>query len=128
MSNYLSPYLCNFKHRYSNQYSLNSMLDKWGKALDKKDIVAALTTDLSKAFDCLNHELLVAKMEAYGFGHDSLRLVLSYLTNGKQRTMVNYSFKLQTFYQESRRGRFLDLYYLIYISTTYFYSSPRVTY
>ena len=92
MANYLSPYLCGFRQGYSTQYSLISMLKKWRKALDKKDIAAALTTDLSKAFDCLNHELLIAKMNAHGFSHDSLRFILSYLTNRKQRTKVNNSF------------------------------------
>ena len=49
------------------------------KGLDKKNLVGALITDLLKAFDCLNHELLIAKMEAYGFNKESLFYISSYL-------------------------------------------------
>ena len=41
--------------------------------------------DLSKAFDCLNHELLIAKLEAYGFSRAALKLVHNHLSNRKQR-------------------------------------------
>ena len=46
-------------------------------------------TDLSKAFDCLSHEFLIAKLHAYGFSLNALRLVHSYLINRKQRTTIN---------------------------------------
>ena len=64
------------------------MPEKWKKALDKK-VAGALLTDLSKAFDCLHHDLLIAKLEAYGFGHSSLILIYNYLSGRKQRTKVN---------------------------------------
>ena len=57
-------------------------------------MACALLTDLSKAFDCINHELLIAKLEAYGFDNDSLGYIYSYLTHRKQRTKVNNSFSL----------------------------------
>ena len=68
------------------------MLEKWHKTLDKNKYAGALLTDLSKAFDCLNHELLIAKLEAYGFDRDSLTYIYSYLSNRKQRTKINRSF------------------------------------
>ena len=68
------------------------MLEKWKKALDKRHIAGALLTDLSKAFDCMNHELLIAKLDAYGFHKSALKLILSYLSDRKQRTKVNNSF------------------------------------
>ena len=71
-SKYLSPYLCGFRPGYSTQYCLHFMLEKWKKALDKKETATALISDLSKAFDCLNHELLIAKLHAYGFDKPSL--------------------------------------------------------
>ena len=92
MDNKLSPYLCGFRKGYSTQHCLIVMLEKWKKALDKKNVAGALLTDLSKAFDCLNHELLIAKLDAYGFDHASLYLILSYLTGRKQRTKVNNSY------------------------------------
>ena len=54
----------------------------------------ALLTDLSKAFDCLNHELLIAKLNAYGFTLPALKLIHNYLSNRKQRVRVNDSYSL----------------------------------
>ena len=89
MNKYLSDYLCGFRKGYSTQYCLIFMLEKWKKELDKRMIAAALLTDLSKAFGCLNHELLIAKLEAYGFDHASLLIILNYLSGRKHRTKVN---------------------------------------
>ena len=89
MEKKLSPYLCGFRKGYSTQYCLMIMLERFRKALDDKNKFAALLTDLSKAFDCLNHELLIAKLAAYGFGQVSLSMILSYLSGRKHRTKVN---------------------------------------
>ena len=51
-----------------------------------------MLTDPSKAFDCLSHELLIAKLDAFGFDKKSLTLVYSYLSNRKQRVIVNHSY------------------------------------
>ena len=92
MDNKLSPYLCGFRKGYSTQYCLLVMLERFKKALDNKNKFGALLTDLSKAFDCLNHELIIAKLDAYGFDHMSLNLILSYLSARKHRTKVNNNF------------------------------------
>ena len=52
-------------------------------------LFGALFTNLSKAFDCLSHELLIAKLDAYGFDKNALKLVNSYLSNRKQRVKIN---------------------------------------
>ena len=80
---------CGFRKGYSTQYCLLSMLEKWKSAVDKGKYFGALLTDLSKAFDCISHELILAKLHAYGFSLRALRLIHSYLTNRKQRTRVN---------------------------------------
>ena len=60
------------------------MLGTWKKALDGKRHVSAVLTELSKAFDCLNHDLLIAKVEAYGFDKEALALICDYLSNRTQ--------------------------------------------
>ena len=77
---FLSKYQCGFRKIYSTtQHCLLAMLEKWKSALDKGKSFGALLTDLSKAFDCLSHELL-AKLHAYGFSIAILILIHSYLT------------------------------------------------
>ena len=65
------------------------VIEKWKSSLDKKNKVAALFMDLSKAFDTLNHGLLLAKLEAYGFSNFALKLMESYLTKRYQRTKID---------------------------------------
>ena len=57
------------------------MIEKWKSEVDKGKYFGALLTDLSKAFDCISHELVPAKLHAYGFNLRALRLINSYLTN-----------------------------------------------
>ena len=92
MENKLSPILCGYRKGFSTQHALILLLEKWRSILDKKGYAGAVLMDLSKAFDCLNHELLLAKLHAYGFSMNSLRLIKSYLENRWQRTKINTSF------------------------------------
>ena len=70
------------------------MLELWKEALDKDKSVGTIFMDLSKAIDILNHDLLIAKLEAYGFSENSLNYIQSYLRNRLQRTNVNNNFSL----------------------------------
>ena len=85
---YLSPYLFGFRKGHSTEQCLNVMKESWKRALDQNKYVGAVLTDLSKAFDCLNHQLLIAKLEAYGFGKQALNFIYNYLYNRNQRTKV----------------------------------------
>ena len=83
---FLSDQQCGFRKGYSTQHCLLNLLEKWKNSVDKGKVFGALLTDLSKAFDCLDHELLTAKLNAYGFTLPALRLIHDYLSNRKQRT------------------------------------------
>ena len=88
----LSPNQCGFRKGFSAQHCLISLIEKWKKSIDNGGAFGALMTDLSKAFDCLSHELLIAKLEAYGFNEKSLKLIYNYLSNRKQRVKINDSY------------------------------------
>ena len=68
------------------------MLEKWKTALDEKGYGGDILMDLSTAFDTLNYELLIAKLNAYGFSHDFRCLLYSYLSNRWQRTKINNTY------------------------------------
>ena len=89
---FLSPYLCGYRKGFNAQYALLAMIEKWKKCLDGNGFAGAILMDLSKAFDTINHELLIAKLEAYGFDSCALEIVQSYLSDRWQRTKVNTSF------------------------------------
>ena len=91
MTEFLSKYQCGFHKGYSMQHCLLVILENWKSAVDKGKSFGELLTDLSNAFDCLSHELLLAKLPAYGFSVAALRMIHSYLINRKQRTKVNLS-------------------------------------
>ena len=85
----MSKYQCGFRRGYNAQHCLITLIEKWKKSVDNGGAFGALLTDLSKAFDCLPHELLIAKLDAYGFDKSSLKLIHSYLSNRKQRVKIN---------------------------------------
>ena len=68
------------------------MIETIRKTHDNHGVFAAVMTDLSKAFDCISHELLIAKLNAYGFDETSLKVIISYLKNRPQTTKVGSSF------------------------------------
>ena len=92
MNEYLSPHLCGYRKGFSTQTALTSLIEKWKQILDSKGYGAAVLMDLSKAFDTINHELLIAKLFAYGFSKESLTIILSYLSDRWQHVKINSSF------------------------------------
>ena len=88
MYNQISPYFdsvfskfqCGFRKGFNAQHCLLTMVEKWHKTLDEGGETGAVLTNLSKAFDCIDHNLLIAKLNAYGFEKRSLEFTHSYLT------------------------------------------------
>ena len=90
--NIFSKYQCGMQKGFSTQQCLLAMLEKWKRSADNSKIFGALITDLAKAFDCLDHELLIATLNAYDFSITALKLVHNYLSNRKQRTKINSTY------------------------------------
>ena len=67
MENVFSKFQCGFRKGYSMQQCLIALIEIWKSATDKGKSFGALLTDLFNVFDCLSHELLIAKLHAYGF-------------------------------------------------------------
>ena len=65
------------------------LTENWKKSLDQKKFVGAVLMDLSKAFDSIPHDLLIAKMHAYGFSIDAVTFFYSYLKRRKQNVRIN---------------------------------------
>ena len=80
MEDKLSKLLAGFRKNHSNQHFKINMLEKWKNALEKGGFVCAMFMDLSKAFEAMNHDLLIVKLGAYGFQKDTLSFMKSYLT------------------------------------------------
>ena len=88
----LSRYQCGFLKGYYSQLCLIALIEKWKESVDNGGAFGALFTDLSKAFNCLSHKLLIVKLHAYGFDKISLMVIYNYLSNLKQREKINDSY------------------------------------
>ena len=86
--NIFHPYLSAFRAGYGCQTALLKIIEDWKKAIDDNQYIAAVLMDLSKAFDCLPHDLLILKLKAYGLSETALSLIDSYLSKRKQCVKV----------------------------------------
>ena len=92
MENKFSNYLTGFRKGHNTQHTFMVMIEKWKKSLDKNLKIGVIFMDLSKAFDTLNHSLLLEKLKAYQFSENALTLMKNYLTKRHQRTKINNNF------------------------------------
>ena len=84
--------MCGYRKGFGTQQTLLSSIERLKNAFDQNAYGGAILMDLSKAFDTINHDLLIAKLGACGSDAAFLKLIRSYLANRFQRTKVNTSF------------------------------------
>ena len=89
MSTFLSKVISAYHKSCSTNHVLIRLTENWKKSVDKKKFVGAVLMDLSKAFDSIPHDLLIAKMYAYGFSINAVTFFYSYLKRRKQNVKIN---------------------------------------
>ena len=85
----LSDFISAYRKNYSSNHVLLRLIENWKKSLDNKNFVGTVLMDLSKAFDCIPHDLLVAKLHAYGLSEEAVTFLYSYLKRRKQGVKIN---------------------------------------
>ena len=89
---YMTPlfhkHLSGFRRKHGCQDVLVRMTEDWRKSLDEGFDVGVVAIDLSKAFDCMPHGLLLAKLSAYGFSNNACELMKSYVMKREQRVKI----------------------------------------
>ena len=88
----LSVFIGAYRKAYGTQHVLIRLLEDWKTKLDNNYIVGALLMDLSKAFDCIPQDLLIARLNAYGADENALVLIYSYLKRRKQSVRINNTY------------------------------------
>ena len=94
ISKCLSEIVAAYGKPYSSSHVLIRLVENWRKELDNKKCVGAILMDLSKAFDCIPHELLIAKVDEYGFNENALTFFFSYLKRRKQSVQINNTYSI----------------------------------
>ena len=101
MDLFLHKLLSGFRKTHSSQHALFNLLHSWQKELDNLAFIDTVVMDLSKAYDCLPRDLIVVKFEAYGLSKNSLKLLLDYFEEQKQRVKIGSSY---SFWSDLKRG------------------------
>ena len=81
---FLVPHFCGFRKGFNTQHALFRLMDTCKESLDKKEVAGALLMDLFKVFDCIDHELLIAKLYAFGFSKKAPLMIYNYIPGIKQ--------------------------------------------
>ena len=85
----LSKFVSAYGKSYSSNHALLKLIEEWKKSLDDKNIIGAVLMDLSKAFDCIPHDLLMAKLYTFGLYMDAITFIYSYMKRRKQGVKIN---------------------------------------
>ena len=95
MSEFFNPkfnsMLCAYRKSYGSGHTLTGLLESWKSALDNNKCIGTLLMDLSKAFDCVPHSLLICKLKAYGFTDSACNFIGSYLSDRMQRVKIGHA-------------------------------------
>ena len=89
LNSFLSEYMETYRENYSVNHVLTRLIENLKKALDENYLVDTVLMDSSKAFDCIPHDLLIAKLHAYGFSQKTVTFIYSYLKCRKQKVQVD---------------------------------------
>ena len=115
-----------FRKGFSVLNCLLRVIEKWRESLDEGSAYGALLTDLSKAFNCLPHEMIIAKLYAYGVDMPSLKLINSiYLKEGKELKLMMFIAHGMKYFLGSLRALFLVHYYSMYLYVTFLCSYSK---
>ena len=89
MYNNISPFISAYRKNYNTQHVMIKLFRRMERKSRQKLCLGGVLMDLSKAFDCVPHDLLLAKLAAYGANENFLCYVHSYLLNRKQCVRIN---------------------------------------
>jgi len=95
-----------FREKSTTDMAIHALLNNIQLSLDKKRLVGGIFCDLQKAFDCVNHDILLEKMKYYGITGTASKLMQSYLRNRYQRTVIKEenSNKLSSSWKITKHG------------------------
>ena len=89
--NLFHPNQSGFRAKHSCHTAITNLVEQWLSNINKNEITGVLIVDFMKAFDVIDHDLLLKKLKLYGFSKSALELISSFLSDRKQIVSINGS-------------------------------------